>query len=121
MGLNPYGSVTVISGVGPKTQAELRNLGIETCLDLLLHLPIRYQDRSKITPVTQLLVGEEAVIEGTVVSTSVSYGGRRSLECVVQDEETKITLRFFFFNKHQQAALNPVSYTHLTLPTNREV
>ncbi|MFL2527592.1 MAG: hypothetical protein ACJ0Q3_08945 [Candidatus Azotimanducaceae bacterium] len=50
MGLNPYGNVTVISGVGPKTQAELRNLGIETCLDLLLHLPIRYQDRSKITP-----------------------------------------------------------------------
>ena len=106
MGLNPYGNVTVISGVGPKTQAELRNLGIETCLDLLLHLPIRYQDRSRITPITQLLVGEEAVIEGTVVSTSISYRGRRSLECIVQDEENEITLRFFFFNKHQQAALN---------------
>ena len=106
MGLNPYGNVTVISGVGPKTQAELRNLGIETCLDLLLHLPIRYQDRSKTTPIDQLVVGKEALIEGTVVSTSVSYKGRRSLECVIQDEEKEMTLRFFFFNKHQQAALN---------------
>ena len=106
MGLNPYGNVTALSGVGPKTQAELRNLGIETCLDLLLHLPIRYQDRSKITPIDQLLVGEEALIEGTIVSTSLSYRGRRSLECIIQDEEKEMTLRFFFFNKHQQAALN---------------
>ena len=105
MGLNPYGNVTALSGVGPKTQAELRNLGIETCLDLLLHLPIRYQDRSKITPIDQLLVGEEALIEGTIVSTSLSYRGRRSLECIIQDEEKEMTLRFFFFNKHQQAAL----------------
>ena len=105
MGLNPYGDVTALSGVGPKTQAELRNLGIETCLDLLLHLPIRYQDRSKITPIDQLLVGEEALIEGTIVSTSLSYRGRRSLECIIQDEEKEMTLRFFFFNKHQQAAL----------------
>ncbi len=105
MGLNPYGNVTALSGVGPKTQAELRNLGIETCLDLLLHLPIRYQDRSKITPIDQLLVGEEALIEGTIVSTSLSYRGRRSLECIVQDEEKEMTLRFFFFTKHQQAAL----------------
>ena len=105
MGLNPYGNVTALSGVGPKTQAELRNLGIETCLDLLLHLPIRYQDRSKITPIDQLLIGEEALIEGTIVSTSLSYRGRRSLECIIQDEEKEMTLRFFFFNKHQQAAL----------------
>ena len=105
MGLNPYGDVTALSGVGPKTQAELRNLGIETCLDLLLHLPIRYQDRSKITPIDQLLVGEEALIEGTILSTSLSYRGRRSLECIIQDEEKEMTLRFFFFNKHQQAAL----------------
>ena len=105
MELNPYGNVTALSGVGPKTQAELRNLGIETCLDLLLHLPIRYQDRSKITPIDQLLVGEEALIEGTIVSTSLSYRGRRSLECIIQDEEKEMTLRFFFFNKHQQAAL----------------
>ena len=105
MGLNPYGNVTALSGVGPKTQAELRNLGIETCLDLLLHLPIRYQDRSKITPIDQLLVGEEALIEGTILSTSLSYRGRRSLECIIQDEQKEMTLRFFFFNKHQQAAL----------------
>ncbi len=105
MGLNPYGDVTALSGVGPKTQAELRNLGIETCLDLLLHLPIRYQDRSKITPIDQLLVGEEALIEGTILSTSLSYRGRRSLECIIQDEQKEMTLRFFFFNKHQQAAL----------------
>ena len=105
MGLNPYGNVTALSGVGPKTQAELRNLGIETCLDLLLHLPIRYEDRSKITPIDQLLVGEEALIEGTIVSTSLSYRGRRSLECIIQDEQKEMTLRFFFFNKHQQAAL----------------
>ncbi len=105
MELNPFGKVTALSGVGPKTQAELRNLGIETCLDLLLHLPIRYQDRSKITPIDQLLVGEEALIEGIIVSTSLSYRGRRSLECIIQDKEKEMTLRFFFFNKHQQAAL----------------
>ena len=105
MGLNPYGSVTSISGVGPKTEAELKTLGIVTCLDLLLHLPIRYQNRSKITPIARLSVGEEAAIEGTILSTSISYRGRRSLECVIQDQEKRMTLRFFSFNKHQQETL----------------
>ena len=104
MSLNPSASVSNIPGVGPKTLAELSKINISSYLDLLLHLPIRYQDRSKIELIQNLLTGTEVLIDGRIISSTVTYKGRRALEVRVEDESASMALRFFFFSKQQQAA-----------------
>ena len=76
---------------------ELKNIGISSYLDLLLHLPIRYQDRSTIQPLDQITNGVEVLIEGQIISSSITFRGRRALELLVEDKTSSIILRFFFF------------------------
>jgi ATP-dependent DNA helicase RecG len=68
----------------------------------LLHLPLRYQDRSRITAIDQLQPGEEAQIEATVVGSRISGNSRRFLLCHLQDGTGDLTLRFFHFSPAQQ-------------------
>jgi len=110
MSLNPNASVSNIPGVGPKTLIELSKINISSYLDLLLHLPIRYQDRSKIERIQNLLTGTEVLIDGRIISSSVTYKGRRALEVRVEDESASMTLRFFFFSKQQQARFAPENW-----------
>ena len=58
--------VTHLKGVGPNLAERLANLGITTVLDLLFHLPLRYQDRTRLTPIGALRPGHDVVIEGLV-------------------------------------------------------
>jgi ATP-dependent DNA helicase RecG len=73
--------------------------------DLLFHLPLRYQDRTRIIPIGALRFGDQAVIEGEVQLTDVRYGRRRTLLCCVSDGTGTVTLRFFHFSAAQQSAL----------------
>jgi len=98
--------ITVLKGVGPKLAERLRRLGLHTAEDVLLHLPLRYQDRSHITPIDQLQPGEEAQIEATVVSSQISGRGRRFLLCHLNDGTGLLTLRFFHFSPAQQQWLS---------------
>lgn len=98
--------VTTLLGVGPKLAEKLAGLGIERVVDLLFHLPLRYQDRTQITALYQLRLGQDAVIQGEIMDTRVVQGRRRSLLCRVSDGTGQITLRFFHFNWQQQQALN---------------
>ena len=98
MNADPNASVSSITGVGPKTLEELKNIGISSYLDLLLHLPIRYQDRSTIQPLDQITNGVEVLIEGQIISSSITFRGRRALELLVEDKTSSIILRFFFFS-----------------------
>jgi ATP-dependent DNA helicase RecG len=99
--------VITLKGVGPKLSEKLLKLQIETVQDVLFHLPLRYQDRTRVTPVGALQPGLEAVIDVEVLLTSVVYRGRRSLLCKVSDDTGGITLRFFHFSKAQQQNLQP--------------
>ncbi|MBZ4193969.1 MAG: ATP-dependent DNA helicase RecG, partial [Candidatus Contendobacter sp.] len=58
--------LTALKGISPKLAERLRRLGLYTVADVLLHLPLRYQDRTRITPISQLQVGDEAQIEAKV-------------------------------------------------------
>ena len=98
--------VTTLLGVGPKLAEKLAGLGIERVVDLLFHLPLRYQDRTQITALYQLRLGQDAVIQGEIMDTRVVQGRRRSLLCRVSDGTGQITLRFFHFNWQQQQALS---------------
>lgn len=97
--------VTHLKGVGPTLAARLHTLGVHTVLDLLFHLPLRYQDRTRITAIGGLRQGADVVIEGTIAGSAVMFGKRRSLMVKVQDGTGVTSLRFFHFSAAQKAAL----------------
>jgi len=94
--------VTALKGVGPKLADRLRRLGIASAEDVLLHLPLRYQDRTRVTPINQAQPGDEAQIEAEVVSSEVTARGRRFLLCHLTDGTGVLTLRFFHFSPAQE-------------------
>ncbi len=95
--------VTALKGVGPKNAERLRKLGIDSVQDLLFHLPIRYQDRTRIVPIGSLRPGDQAVIQGQVELADIRYGRRRSLLVRLADGTGGIMLRFFHFSGAQKA------------------
>lgn len=97
--------VTELKGVGTALELKLERLGIRTVQDLILHLPSRYQDRTRILPIGSLRPGDEGVVEGTILAADVVQGRRRSLLCRVQDGTGTLTLRFFHFNAAQKNSL----------------
>jgi ATP-dependent DNA helicase RecG len=97
--------VTRLSGVGPKQAEKLSRLKIKTVQDCLFHLPLRYQDRTRLVAIGDLRVGIEAVCIGQIQSTDVLYRGRRSMVCHIADSTGELRLRFFHFNQSQTAAL----------------
>ena len=99
--------VTSLRGVGPRIAALLGRLGLETVLDLLFHLPLRYQDRSRRRLIGTLLPGEEALIEGEVAEARISHGRRRTLKVWLSDESGILPLRFFHFGGAQTSILTP--------------
>lgn len=86
--------------------AELLSaLSIYSVQDLLFHLPLRYQDRTSITPIAALRAGADCVIEGEIKAADVTFGRRRSLVCRLQDKTGTTTLRFFHFSATQKQSL----------------
>ena len=92
-------------GVGPKLAEKLAKFGVSRIVDLLFHLPLRYQDRTRITAIAQLKFGTDAVIAGTIINTQITFGRRRSLLCTIEDDSARLQLRMFHFSKIQQQAL----------------
>ncbi|WP_415891470.1 ATP-dependent DNA helicase RecG [Neptuniibacter sp. SY11_33] len=99
--------VTELKGVGAALEQKLHNLGIQNLQDLLFHLPLRYQDRTRIVPMGALRPGDECVVEGEVKLADISKGRRRSLLCRIQDGTGSLTLRFFHFTAAQKNNLKP--------------
>jgi ATP-dependent DNA helicase RecG len=96
-----------LRGVGPKVAAHLARLGLHTVQDLLLHLPLRYEDRTRLWPLEALPAGASVLVEGTVQQAAVRFGRRRSLVVVVGDGSGTLTVRLFHFGRAQQAQLVP--------------
>lgn len=100
--------VTELKGVGTALELKLERLGIRTVQDLILHLPLRYQDRTRVVPIGSLRPSDEVVIDATIRAADVVQGRRRSLLCRVQDGSgATLTLRFFHFNAAQKNSFRP--------------
>ncbi|WP_101758584.1 ATP-dependent DNA helicase RecG [Oceanicoccus sp. KOV_DT_Chl] len=98
-------AIATLKGVGPKMAEKLASLSIRSVQDFLFHLPLRYQDRTRITPIGALQPGMDAVIEGDVKAADIVFGRRRSLVCRLQDGTGTVTLRFFHFSAAQKQNL----------------
>ena len=91
-----------LKGVGPALETTLQKLGIHRVEDLLFHLPLRYEDRTRLYPIGSIEPGQHALIEGEVEHAAIVPGRRRMLVVVMSDGTGRISLRFFHF-RYQQA------------------
>jgi len=96
-----------LSSLKPSVQAKLAKLGIRRDFDLVLHLPLRYEDETGITAIASALSGSAVQVEGTVRSTEIVYRPRRQLASRIEDSSGELILRFFNFYGSQARALAP--------------
>jgi ATP-dependent DNA helicase RecG len=92
--------------ITPKLAEKLDKLGVRTDQDVLLHIPLRYEDETHITPVADVRLGVFAQVQVTVVAQSVQFRGRRSLLVTTMDAaEDTLVLRFLNFYPNTTATL----------------
>ena len=85
--------------------ANLQKLGISNIQGLLLHLPLRYIDETRITAIRDLRQGDDVQCEGEIVHAEVTYKPRKALIARLEDASGQLTLRFLHFYPNQIAAL----------------
>lgn len=98
-------AISELRGIGPQLTQKFAKLGLKNLQDLLFHLPLRYIDRTKITPIGSLQPQTDVVLEGEIRASEVVFGRRRSLVCKMQDGTGTTVLRFFHFSRAQQQRL----------------
>jgi ATP-dependent DNA helicase RecG len=97
---NLESGIRFIKGIGPKLAALLEKREIRTVEDALYLLPLRYEDRRQLIPISSLCPGRSAVFSGTVLSADVTTtkGGRRVFEALLGDESGTIACKWFNAN-----------------------
>ncbi|MCB5185661.1 ATP-dependent DNA helicase RecG [Methylobacillus gramineus] len=109
----PIPGNTRLEGLKAFTKAlltRLHKLGILDVQGLLLHMPLRYVDETRITAIRELRSGEQAQVQGAIVHAEVQYRPRKALICRLKDDSGQITLRFLHFYPSQLASLKVGAY-----------
>ncbi|MFK2878409.1 ATP-dependent DNA helicase RecG [Rhodanobacter hydrolyticus] len=100
--------VTRLTGVGPALEALLHKLGLECLQDLWFHLPLRYEDRTRVTAIADLRAGQSAQVVGVVEAVERGFRYRPQLKVAICDDSRQtLQLRFFHFNRAQAEQLAP--------------
>lgn len=100
--------VSALTGVGPALAETLARLGLERVQDLWFHLPLRYEDRTRVTAIADLRPGERAQVEGVVDAVDRGFRYRPQLKVAITDaSQQTLMLRFFHFNRSQSEQLKP--------------
>ncbi|MCG6874011.1 MAG: ATP-dependent DNA helicase RecG [Betaproteobacteria bacterium] len=86
-------------------KSKLAKLGIHSQRDLVLHLPLRYEDETTLTPIAEAHEGHPVQIEGEVLSCEIAYRPRRQLVVKLRDPTGILFIRFLNFYPSQQKAL----------------
>ena len=100
--------VSTLKGVGPKRAAFFSQKGISTILDLLFFIPIRYEDRTKITPIQEVQEGTPVQVQGKVVSCKEErfFRSRKKMfRIMIRDDEAGLELLWFNYNKPHLTAI----------------
>jgi ATP-dependent DNA helicase RecG len=101
-------SLAGLPGIGPKLAEKFAARGLLTLQDLWLHLPLRYEDRTRITPIRALQPGVAAQVEGRVEAVERGFRYRPMLRVAVGDDsKSTLVLRFFHFNRAQAQGFVP--------------
>ncbi|TAN08460.1 MAG: ATP-dependent DNA helicase RecG [Rhodanobacteraceae bacterium] len=100
--------VTTLPGVGPALALTLARLGIECVQDLWFHLPLRYEDHTRVVSIRDLAAGGAAQVDATVEAVETGFRYRPQLRVAVTDaSHATLLLRFFHFRRQQAQQLAP--------------
>jgi ATP-dependent DNA helicase RecG len=99
--------ITTLKGVGAKVAEKLARINIRNIEDALFHLPLRYEDRTRVYNVADCMVGQHLSVVVQVTSSQIQFGKRRSLVVKASDPSGTITFRFFHFSAAQKNQLEP--------------
>ena len=91
-------AITELVGVGAKMAEKLHKIGLNTVQDMLFHLPLRYEDRTRIWPINRVSSGQFLTVQGEVSHCSIQFGKRKMLTVTIADGTGSVTLKFFNFN-----------------------
>jgi len=91
--------------ISPATLAKLAKLGIHHRADLLLHLPLRYEDETHLAPIATVQPGVTAQVQGTITHSEIAFRPRRTLVCRMEDSSGELYMRFLNFYPSQQKQL----------------
>lgn len=105
MALSENDRLASLKGIGPQLEKRLNALGIHAVRDLLFHLPLRYEDRTRVTEIGALKPGAPALIEGMIEHSAIVRGRRSMLVVLLSDGTGRISLRFFHFRATQARQL----------------
>ena len=94
-----------LKGIGPSIVEKLNSYGIFNLRDLCFHLPSGYQDRTRVTQVTDLESGDERLIKVNVISSQSLYRPRKMMILKCTDGSCPINIRFFYFHPSQARQL----------------
>jgi len=111
----PTKAATAPAAAGPEAKAALtgpqralQRMGLLRPIDLALHLPLRYEDETQVTPIARIRPFDKVQVEGTVESARVESRGRRQLVVTLVDESgAELLLRFLNFYPSHQKTLAP--------------
>jgi ATP-dependent DNA helicase RecG len=91
--------------IPPSLAPKLAKLGIATSAQLLLHFPLRYEDQTRLTPLSAITPGQAWLVEGEIDSCEVSYRPRKQLLAHISEGIAGLTLRYFHFYPNTQKQL----------------
>ena len=98
-----HAPLTTLKGIGPALAGKLERLDVYRVEDLLFMLPLRYEDRTRLTVLGAARPGQRCLVSGEVLLAETVYRGRRSLLVRIADGTGQLTLRFFYFSRQQQS------------------
>ncbi len=86
-------------------ERKFHKLGLREPADFIVHLPLRYEDETRITPIAGARAGQHAVLEGEIIHSETQFRPRRQLQAVLEDGSGRITLRWLHVYPGQQERL----------------
>lgn len=99
-------ALTTLKGVGPSMAKRLEKLSLLSVQDLLFHLPLRYEDRTRVSTIRECLVGTHTNIIGEITSNQITHGKRRMMVVNVTDGTGNVQLCFFSFSASLKNSLS---------------
>ena len=97
-------NIAQIKGVGPKVKEQLNKIGINYIQDALFLLPKKYENRTKLTSIKDLVPGEAFQFEGEILESKTIFPGRRSFMARISDGTGFLQIRLFYFSYAQANA-----------------
>jgi ATP-dependent DNA helicase RecG len=93
--------------VSNAVKSKLNKLGLHRDEDLILHLPLRWQDETRLTAIRDLTPGQSAVVQASILNTEIRYRPKRQLIATAADDSGQLVVRFLNFYPSQLQSLQP--------------